>query len=141
MQTIFLVGPTAVGKSAVALELAERLQAEIVSADSMQVYRGMDIGTAKATPAEQKEVPHHLLDVRAVNEVFDVKRFVDLAQAAIDGIHMRRKTALVVGGTGQCFSRKPFATPGRNVAGPVAHRSPRAQRTRSVRRESAGRLR
>jgi len=100
MQTIFLVGPTAVGKSAVALELTRKLEAEIVSADSMQVYRGMDIGTAKASNEERGAVPHHLIDVCDINEPFDVKRFVELASAALNDIHARGKCALVVGGTG-----------------------------------------
>jgi tRNA dimethylallyltransferase len=100
MQTIFLVGPTAVGKSAVALGLAKLTGAEIVSADSMQVYRGMDIGTAKPTAQERKAVPHHLIDVCEVDEPFDVKRFLDLATRAITDIQARGKTAMVVGGTG-----------------------------------------
>ena len=100
MQTIFLLGPTAVGKSAVALELAWKLGAELVSADSMQVYRGMDIGTAKATPAERAAIRHHLLDVCELSEPFDAKRFIELASAALDDIHARGKCALVVGGTG-----------------------------------------
>ena len=100
MQTVFLVGPTAVGKSAVALELARLIDAEIVSADSMQVYRGMDIGTAKPTAAERALVPHHLIDVCEVGEVFDAKRYVEMASRAIDGIQARGRNALVVGGTG-----------------------------------------
>ena len=100
MQTIYLVGPTAAGKSAVALELAERLGAEIVSADSMQVYRGLDIGTAKPTPAERQRIPHHLIDVCDVDEMFDVKRFVELAQSQLSNLNSRNKPALVVGGTG-----------------------------------------
>ena len=100
MQTVFLVGPTAVGKSAIALELARRIGAEIVSADSMQVYRGMDIGTAKPTAADRARVPHHLIDVCDVSDVFDAKQFVELATKAIAGIHGRDHVALVVGGTG-----------------------------------------
>jgi tRNA dimethylallyltransferase len=100
MQTLFLVGPTAVGKSAVALELAGRLDAEIVSADSMQVYRGMDIGTAKPTPEERALVPHHLIDLCEVGDVFDTRQFVELASQAMVGIHSRGKVALVAGGTG-----------------------------------------
>ncbi len=100
MQTLFLVGSTAVGKSAVALELAGRLDAEIVSADSMQVYRGMDIGTAKPTATERALVRHHLIDVCEVGDVFDAKQFVELASRAIADIHSREKLALVVGGTG-----------------------------------------
>jgi tRNA dimethylallyltransferase len=100
MQTAFLVGPTAVGKSAVALELAQMLDAELVSADSMQVYRGMDIGTAKPTKKEQALVPHHLIDVCKAGEVFDAKQFIEMASCAIVDIRTRRKNALVVGGTG-----------------------------------------
>ncbi len=115
MQTIFLVGPTAVGKSAVALELAERLGAEIVSADSMQVYRGMDIGTAKPTPAERARVPHHLIDVCDVGEPFDAKRFVELAENTI----AKLKIALVVGGTGlyiRALRHGLFEGPPRDIA-------------------------
>ena len=100
MQTVFLVGPTAVGKSAIALELARRIDAEIVSADSMQVYRGMDIGTAKPTAEERAHVPHHLIDVCDVSEVFDAKKFIEMASRVIEGIHARGRKALVVGGTG-----------------------------------------
>jgi tRNA dimethylallyltransferase len=98
---LVLVGPTASGKSALALEVARRLGGvELVSADSMQVYRGMDVGTAKATPAERAEIPHHLLDVAAPQEDFSVARFQELAAAAIAGIEERGRRALVVGGTG-----------------------------------------
>jgi tRNA dimethylallyltransferase len=97
---VFLIGPTAAGKTAVALVLARRLDAEIVSADSMQVYRGMDIGTAKPSPAERAAVPHHLIDVVEVGEHFDVARYVALAHAAIAAIQRRCRTPLIVGGTG-----------------------------------------
>jgi tRNA dimethylallyltransferase len=96
----YLVGPTASGKSAVALELARRFDAEIVSADSMQVYRGLDIGTAKPTPAERAAVPHHLIDVVDLTESFDVARYVALARAAIADIQRRGKRPLIVGGSG-----------------------------------------
>ena len=117
MQSIFVVGPTAVGKSAVALELARLVNAEIVSADSMQVYRGMDIGTAKPTDAERAAVPHHLLDICEVKELFDVKQFVDRASSAISDISSRGKTPLVVGGTGlyvRALRRGLFEGPSRN---------------------------
>ena len=95
------MGPTAVGKSAVALELAEALgDVEIVSIDSMQVYRGMDVGTAKASPAERARVPHHLLDLADPDEEWSVARFQREARAAVAGIEARGRRALLVGGTG-----------------------------------------
>ena len=95
-----IVGPTASGKSAVALEVARRLDdVELVSVDSMQVYRRMDIGTAKPTPAEQAEVPHHLLDLVEPWEAFSVARFQAEARDAIAGIERRGHRALLVGGT------------------------------------------
>ena len=98
---IVLVGPTAVGKTELSLQLAERIGGEIVSADSRLLYRGMDIGTAKPTPAEQARVPHHLIDVANPDEVWSVARYQDAAYAAIDAIHARGKVPLLVGGTGQ----------------------------------------
>jgi tRNA dimethylallyltransferase len=96
----FIVGPTGVGKSAVAMALAERLGAEIVNADSRQVYRGIDIGTAKPDAEDRRRVPHHLLDIRAVDEPLDVAEFLKLARAAIAGIASRGRNAIVVGGSG-----------------------------------------
>ena len=99
--TVALVGPTASGKSAIALEVARALgEVEIVSVDSMQVYRGLDIGTAKPTPAERAEVPHHLLDLVDVEEEFSVAEFQLAAARALDDIAARGRTALLVGGTG-----------------------------------------
>jgi tRNA dimethylallyltransferase len=102
---LVLVGPTAADKSAVALAIARQHQAEgdqveIVSTDSMQVYRGMDIGTAKATAAEQSEVPHHLIDLVEPHEEFSVAEFARRADAALDDIEGRGARALLVGGTG-----------------------------------------
>jgi len=101
--TILLAGPTASGKSAVALLLAERLRAEIISVDSMQVYRGLDVGTAKPSPAERARVPHHLIDVVEVTEPFDAARFVARAQAAVTDVHARERVAILCGGTGLYF--------------------------------------
>jgi tRNA dimethylallyltransferase len=98
---VALVGATASGKSALALALARRDPAfEIVSVDSMQVYRGMDIGTAKPSPAERAEVPHHLVDVADPWEDFTLARWVAAAREAITGIEGRGRRALLVGGTG-----------------------------------------
>jgi tRNA dimethylallyltransferase len=96
----FIVGPTASGKTSLALEIAERLGAEIVNADSRQVYRGMDLGTAKPTAEERRRVPHHLIDVREPDKSLDVAEFARLARAAIAGIAERGRPALVVGGSG-----------------------------------------
>jgi tRNA dimethylallyltransferase len=96
-----LVGPTASGKSTLALEAARVLgDVEIVSVDSMQVYRGMDVGTAKPTPEEQDEVRHHLLDLADPDQRFTVTRFQEEADKAIAGIEGRGHRALLVGGTG-----------------------------------------
>jgi len=86
---LVVVGPTAVGKTAVLLELAPRLDGEVVSADSMQVYRGLDVGTAKPSPAERQRVPHHLIDVADPGERFTVARYQRLARQAIAEIHRR----------------------------------------------------
>lgn len=96
---VLLLGTTASGKTAAALTLAPLLNAEIVSIDSMQVYRRMDIGTAKPTPAERAVVQHHLIDVVEPSESFSVARFVELADAAIADITARGKTVLAVAGT------------------------------------------
>lgn len=95
-----IVGPTAAGKTALALELARRLPLEIVSCDSQAVVRGMDVGTAKPSPAERAQVPHHLLDVVEPGEEFSAAAFVAEADRAIAGIHARGRLPLVVGGTG-----------------------------------------
>jgi tRNA dimethylallyltransferase len=95
-----LTGPTAVGKTELALRWAETHGAEIVSCDSLLFYRGLDIGTAKPTKAEQARVPHHLVDILDVTERMDVARFVGLARAAVDAIAARGRAVLVVGGSG-----------------------------------------
>jgi tRNA dimethylallyltransferase len=101
---VFLAGPTAVGKSAVALALAESLGGEIISVDSMQVYRGLDRGTAKPTAAERARVPHHLIDVCDLREAFHAAQFVRLAQQAVEAIQARGRTPIFCGGTGLYFT-------------------------------------
>lgn len=100
---VVLAGPTAVGKSEVALRLAETLNGEIVCVDSMQVYRGMDIGTAKPTATERARVPHHLVDVVEVKEPFDAARFARLARLAVSEIQGRERVPILCGGTGLYF--------------------------------------
>jgi len=96
----FLVGPTAVGKTALALELAQRFEAEIVNADAFQIYRGLDILTAKPDAKSQRHVRHHLLGQISLAEEMSAAKFRALARAALAGIHFRKKNALVVGGSG-----------------------------------------
>ncbi|NYS32659.1 tRNA (adenosine(37)-N6)-dimethylallyltransferase MiaA [Streptococcus danieliae] len=97
---IVIMGPTAVGKSALGIELASKYQGEIISGDSQQVYRGLDIGTAKVSPAEQTLIPHHLLDVREVDQGYSAFDFVQEAQAKIQEITARGAIPILVGGTG-----------------------------------------
>jgi tRNA dimethylallyltransferase len=97
---IALVGPTATGKSALAVELAHRLGGEVVNADSMQLYRGMDVGTAKPTAAEQDGVPHHVLDVWEVTERASVAEYQRLARSAVDAVLARARIPVLVGGSG-----------------------------------------
>ena len=100
---LLLAGPTATGKSAVALDLAERLGGEIVSVDSMQVYRGLDIGTAKPSAGELARVQHHLIDVADPRDTFSAARFLELARPAVREIHARGRIAILCGGTGLYF--------------------------------------
>ena len=97
---IVIEGPTASGKTAYAVSLAGELGGEIISGDSMQVYRGMDIGTAKPTKAEMNGIPHHLIDVADIGEPFSAARFVSLAGKAAADIYSRGRMPVVVGGTG-----------------------------------------
>lgn len=97
----FVVGQTAVGKTAQSIHLATTIDAEIISADSRQIYRQMDIGTAKATAVEQASVPHHLIDVVDPDQPFTLAQYRDAVLAHINEIHARGKRVLVVGGTGQ----------------------------------------
>ena len=98
---IVIVGPTAVGKTSVSIDLAEQLDGEIVSADSRLLYRGMDIGTAKPTSEEMRDVPHHLIDVAEPYETWSLAVYQRNAYRVIDEIHARGKLPILVGGTGQ----------------------------------------
>lgn len=97
---LVICGPTASGKTALAVELARRYNGEVVSADSMQIYRRMDIGTAKPTPEEMGGVPHHMLDVADPEEDFSVARYVDMAARCVDDILSRGRLPILAGGTG-----------------------------------------
>lgn len=103
LRFLAIMGPTASGKSALALELARRLGGEIVCCDSQQVYIGMDVGTAKPTREERRELPHHLLDVVHPDEAFHAARWAALARVALRNIAARGRLPIVVGGTGLYF--------------------------------------
>ncbi len=99
-KTILLFGPTASGKTELSIELAKKIDAEIISADSMQVYRGMDIGTAKPAAEQRNKIPHHLIDVVDPDEEWTVSSFISETEKLISEIQSRKKTAIIVGGTG-----------------------------------------
>ena len=99
-QIICIAGPTASGKTALAVELAKEFNGEVVSCDSMQIYRRMDIGTAKPTIEEMQGIPHHMIDVAEPDEDFSVSRYCALASPIVDDIVARGKTAIIAGGTG-----------------------------------------
>jgi tRNA dimethylallyltransferase len=99
-RVIAVVGPTAAGKSALSVALARELGGEVVNADSMQLYRGMDIGTAKLTVAERDGIPHHVLDIWDVTQPASVAEYQKLARAAVDDIAARGRVPLLVGGSG-----------------------------------------
>lgn len=95
-----LVGPTGVGKTETAIRISQQIPSEIVSMDSMQIYRGMDIGTAKPTQSELAAVPHHMIDIADPDELFTVSRYREMAIEVIEDIHARGKMPMLVGGTG-----------------------------------------
>ena len=97
---ICVVGPTASGKTKLSIELAKKYNGEVLSCDSMQIYRGMTIGTAKPTPEEMDGVPHHMIDVADPGEAFSVSRYVEMADPILQDILSRGKTCVIVGGTG-----------------------------------------
>ena len=97
---ILIAGPTGVGKTAASVSVAKKIGGEIISADSMQIYKGMDIGTAKIMPDEMKEIPHHLIDIVEPYDEFSVKDFDDMSKTAIKGISGRSNIPVIAGGTG-----------------------------------------
>lgn len=97
---LVIVGPTASGKTRMAVELAQRHNGEVISADSMQIYRTMDIGTAKPTQEEMGDIPHHMIDVADPEEDFSVARYVEMAARCVDEVLERGKLPIVAGGTG-----------------------------------------
>ncbi len=98
---VAVVGPTAVGKTALAIELAQKLNGEIINADSRQVYQGMDVGTAKPTPQDQALVPHHLFDIRTPGDTYSLALFLEDARDAVENVQSRGRLPILVGGSGQ----------------------------------------
>ncbi len=126
LRFVAILGPTASGKSALALALARRLGGEIICCDSQQVYVGMDIGTAKPTPDERREIPHHVLDVARPDETFHAARWATLARAALHDVAARGRVPIVVGGTGLYFRALEtgfFAAPPADAAIRARHRA------------------
>ncbi|MBW2368722.1 MAG: tRNA dimethylallyltransferase, partial [Deltaproteobacteria bacterium] len=99
-KVIVICGSTGIGKTSTAIRLARKYQGEIIGADSMQIYRLMDIGTAKPTPEEQAQVPHHLIDIIMPDTEFDAVQYAKRARQSIESIHGRGRLPFVVGGTG-----------------------------------------
>ncbi|MFQ6083612.1 MAG: tRNA (adenosine(37)-N6)-dimethylallyltransferase MiaA [Candidatus Aminicenantia bacterium] len=116
-QLIIVLGPTCVGKSRISMEIAKKFSGEIINCDSMQVYQGFDIGTAKVTPSQRKEVRHHLLDIVNYKNQFTAADFVKFATQAIEDILARKKLPIIVGGTGlylKALLEGLFPGPGRD---------------------------
>jgi len=122
-RVLMISGPTAAGKTKLSLSLAQAVGGEIISADSMQVYRGMDIGTAKATPEERALIAHHLIDIRNPNELFNVAEFYRLTQEALQEILSRENVPIIVGGSGFYIHTLLYGPP----MGPPSIREVRAQ--------------
>lgn len=97
---VVIIGPTAVGKTKLSIDIAQKLNGEIISGDSMQIYKGMDIGTAKITPEEMEGVPHHLIDIKEPDDDYSVAEFQETARPLIDEIMDKNKMPMIVGGTG-----------------------------------------
>jgi tRNA dimethylallyltransferase len=126
-RVIVIAGPTACGKTELSLKLAKLLGGEVVSADSMQVYRKMDIGTAKATPAQRALIPHHLIDICDIDDPYTVYRYAADASAAIYSIAARNKVPIVVGGSGFYLHALMFGAPKGPPSDPILRASLEAE--------------
>ena len=148
---VVICGPTGSGKTGLAIQLAREFNAEIVGADSMQIYRTMDIGTAKPTPAEQAAAPHHMIDIVDPDQDFDAARYANMADACIEGIVSSGRAAFVVGGTGFYIKALLYGLFEQGSSDPVVRRRLKQQaeeqgaavlhrRLEDIDREAAGRI-
>ncbi|ULT58683.1 tRNA (adenosine(37)-N6)-dimethylallyltransferase MiaA [Neobacillus drentensis] len=133
---IVIIGPTAVGKTNLSIEMAKRYDGEIISGDSMQIYRGMDIGTAKITEEEMQGIPHHLIDIKEPEENFSVAEFQLLVRAKINEIAKRGKLPIIVGGTGLYIQSVIYDYQFSDVPGDEAFRLELEERAKQIGNEA-----
>ncbi|WML56703.1 tRNA (adenosine(37)-N6)-dimethylallyltransferase MiaA [Neobacillus sp. PS2-9] len=133
---LVIIGPTAVGKTKLSIEMAKRYNGEIISGDSMQIYRGMDVGTAKITKEEMEYIPHHLIDIKEPFESFSVAEFQELVRAKIAEIDKKGKLPIIVGGTGLYIQSVIYDYQFSDVSGDEAYRLQLEERVKEVGNEA-----
>ena len=133
---LVIIGPTAVGKTKLSIEMAKRYNGEIISGDSMQIYRGMDVGTAKITKEEMEDIPHHLIDIKEPFESFSVAEFQELVRAKIAEIAKKGKLPIIVGGTGLYIQSVIYDYQFSDVSGDEAYRLQLEERVKEVGNET-----
>ncbi|MGG3561707.1 tRNA (adenosine(37)-N6)-dimethylallyltransferase MiaA [Neobacillus rhizosphaerae] len=133
---LVIIGPTAVGKTKLSIEMAKRYNGEIISGDSMQIYRGMDIGTAKITNEEMEDIPHHLIDIKEPYESFSVAEFQELVRAKIAEIAEKGKLPIIVGGTGLYIQSVIYDYQFSDVSGDEAYRLRLEERVKEIGNEA-----
>ncbi|MBV7505675.1 tRNA (adenosine(37)-N6)-dimethylallyltransferase MiaA [Bacillus sp. sid0103] len=133
---LVIIGPTAVGKTMLSIEMAKRYNGEIISGDSMQIYRGMDIGTAKVKKDEMEEIPHHLIDIKEPYENFSVAEFQHLVRAKIDEIAQKGKLPIIVGGTGLYIQSVIYDYQFSDVPGDESYRHMLEERVKKIGNEA-----
>lgn len=133
---LVIIGPTAVGKTKLSIEMAKRYNGEIISGDSMQIYRGMDVGTAKITKEEMEDIPHHLIDIKEPFESFSVAEFQELVRAKIAEIAKKGKLPIIVGGTGLYIQSVIYDYQFSDVSGDEAYRLQLEERVKEVGNEA-----
>ncbi|MEH7302754.1 tRNA (adenosine(37)-N6)-dimethylallyltransferase MiaA [Neobacillus drentensis] len=133
---LVIIGPTAVGKTKLSIEMAKRYNGEIISGDSMQIYRGMDVGTAKITKEEMEDIPHHLIDIKEPFESFSVSEFQELVRAKIAEIAKKGKLPIIVGGTGLYIQSVIYDYQFSDVSGDEAYRLQLEERVKEIGNEA-----